>query len=254
MSSVPTDQPSRRSWRWGIWVVAVFVLQGSLLYWISDPTQPTENDAHGELALVPGANAEAVEALAQEDPEALSRPNAKGLSGIWMQPGALGHELHRWTAPDIAVPFPSNLVTAPLEAALASNAPPRGMAFVKPPPRLTVVEVPPVQLRQTNWLEITGGLAGRRLQRSAPVISSRQHTALLRPSRVQVMVDADGRVFTGALIDSCGLDSADKLALEVSLKKLHFTKSTNELATGDLVFHWHVNPNTITNLTVDPLR
>ena len=254
MSANATEQSGNRKRRWGIWVVAVFVLQGSLLYWVSDPTNPETERPRSNLALMPGADAAAVEALAQEDPEALSLPNAKGLSGIWMQPGALEHELHRWTAPDISVPFPSNLITAPLEAALASNAPPRGTAFVKPAPRLTVVEVPSVQLRKTNWLQIAGGLAGRKLERTAPVVSSRNHSALLRPSRVQVMVDSDGRVFTGALIDSCGLESADRLALEVALKKLRFAPATNELTTGDLVFYWHVNPNTVTNLTVNPLR
>ena len=68
MSANATEQRGSRKRRWGIWVVAVFVLQGSLLYWVSDPKNLETERPRSDLVLMPGADATAVEALAQEEP------------------------------------------------------------------------------------------------------------------------------------------------------------------------------------------
>ena len=195
--------------------------------------------------------------LAREDPELLTQPNPRGFSEVWLKPAPLKHQLLSWAPPDIELPYPSNLLTQPLQAALASNAPPRAVAFVKPAPRLTQLAVAPLQMRQTNRLEIAGDLARRPLANFVPLINSWKHPDLLKPSIVQVMVNADGVVFTGTLIGRSGLARADEFALDVALQKIRFQRLTNAppgaaITAGNLLFHWHVNPNSITNLTERP--
>jgi len=72
-----------------------------------------------------------------------------------------------------------------------------------------------------------------------------------------VMVDADGEVFTGSLIGRSGYDIADKMALKIALQTVRFQRLTNAppdapLTTGDLIYHWHWNLNSVTNLSKRP--
>ena len=116
------------------------------------------------------------------------------------------------------------------------------------------MDIPSLELRRSNWLEITGDLRNRPLAKSVPLISTWNHKELLKPTVVQVMVDADGVVFTGSLISRSGHDIADKVALEIALQSVRFKRLTNAphdapLTTGDLIYHWHGNLNAVTNLT-----
>ena len=72
-------------------------------------------------------------------------------------------------------------------------------------------------------------------------------------SRVQVMVDGEGKILNGALIQSSGHEPADKMAMEIALREISFQKSTNGVLAGDLVFYWHTSPASITNI-VERLR
>lgn len=248
----PVEARPRRS-RWMVWVLVVFVLQAGLLLWVSRKSPPRAG-ATRSMNLQHGMEGGAVEALAREDPELLTRPNPKGFSGVWLKTEKPAHEPRRWQPPDIELPYSSNSITKPLEAALTSNAPPRAVGFVKPPPRLTpVAGLPPLELRQSSRLEIVGALKGRPLVKSVPLIKVWKHPSLLKPSVVQVIVNANGAVATGALTGRSGLEKADRLALDIALQKVRFHPNTNAaLATGDLVFHWHVDPASVTNLTVSP--
>ena len=250
----PTD---RRlvSKRWGLWVLVVFGLQAGLLFWASRqaPSRPGTESSSGIL-MVEGTDHTLFHEMANEDPELLSQPNPRGFSETWLKPKPLAHQPHRWSPPDIELPYPSNLILAPLVAALASNAPPRAVAYMKPSPKLFPMDVPSLELRRSNWLEIGGDLRNRPLAKSVPLISTWNHKELLKPTVVQVMVDADGVVFTGSLIGHSGHDIADKVALEFALQTVRFQRLTNApsdapLATGDLIYHWQGNLNSVTNLT-----
>jgi len=252
MTALPSSESKPRRMGWMAWVMIVFVLQVGVLLWVS--RESTRRDqSESSAGLKTGMDAKALESMAQADPELLAQPNPKGFSGVWLRDTPPTHEPHRWTAPDIELPYPSNLMTRPLEAALASNAPPRAVAFVKPLPRLSKVEVPPLELRNGSRMEVAGNLKTRPLAQPVPLGKVWKHAVPLKPSVVQVMVDARGRVTTGALIGASGLDAADELALAVALLKVRFQAVTNApLATGDLLFHWHVDPASVTNLTVSP--
>jgi hypothetical protein len=256
MTTPAPGESQPRRMRWMGWVAAVFLVQAALIYWVS--RSPDERPAaDSQMPIKGGADQKWLNELAREDPELLTQPNPRGFSEAWLKVAPLEHQPLRWMPPDIELPYPSNLITQPLEAALASNAPPRAVAFVKPAPRLTQMAVAPLQMRQTNRLEIAGDLARRPLAKTVPLINSWKNPDLLKPSIVQVMVKADGVVFTGTLIGRSGLARADEFALDVALQKVRFQRLTNAppsaaFTTGNLLFHWHVDPNSVTNLTVTP--
>jgi|TARA_B100000959_G_C14802525_1_gene550345 hypothetical protein len=239
----------------GWWVLIVFLLQASLLFWISRQTPfRTTTHSNSTIQLVEGANLNLLQEIAHEDPELLSQPNPRGFSELWLNSNPLDHQLHRWSPPSIELSYPSNLITDLLEAALISNMPPQAVTFLKPPPKIHHMDVPSLQLRRSSWLEITGNLKNRQLENSVPLTSSWHLKDLLKPTIVQVMVNRDGLVFTGSLLDGSGHNIADKLALEIALKKVRFKRMTNaapdtSLTTGNLIFHWHVNLNSVTNIT-----
>ena len=256
-----TPAPTNRrsvSRRWGLWVLVVFGLQAGLLFWVSRKADSRpEPESSSGIQLVEGADHPLLRELASEDPELLSQPNPRGFSETWLKPKPLAHQPHRWSPPDIELPYPSNLILAPLVEALASNASPRAVAYMKPSPKLFPMDVPSLDLQRSNWLEIAGDLKNRPLAKSVPLISTWNHKELLKPTVVQVMVDADGVVFTGSLISRSGHDIADKVALEIALQTVRFQRLTNappdaSLTTGDLIYHWHENLNSVTNLIKRP--
>lgn len=253
----PTDHRSVSA-RWGLWVLVVFGLQFGLLFWASrqTPSRPRTESSSG-IQLIEGVNHKFLEEMAHEDPELLSQPNPQGFSETWLKAKLFEHQPHRWSPPDIELSYPSNLIIAPLVEALVSNAPPRAVAYLKPSPKLFPMDVPLLELRRSNWLEITGDLKNRPLVKPVSLISTWIHKEFLKPTVVQVMVDADGKVFTGSLIGRSGYDVADKMALKIALQTVRFQKLTNAtpdapLTTGDLVYHWHWNLNSVTNLSERP--
>ena len=132
----PTDRRSV-SRRWGLWVLVVFGLQAGLLFWVSRKADSRpEPESSSGIQLVEGVDHPLLRELASEDPELLSQPNPRGFSETWLKPKPLAHQPHRWSPPDIELPYPSNLILAPLVEALASNAPPRAVAYMKPSPKL----------------------------------------------------------------------------------------------------------------------
>ena len=253
----PTD---RRivSTRWGLWVLVVFGLQTGFLLWVSRQTPPRMgSEPISGIQLIEGVNHKLLHEMAHEDPELLSQPNPRGFSETWLKPKPFEHQPHRWSPPDIELSYPSNLIIAPLMEALASNAPPRAVAYLKPSPKLFPMDVPSLELRRLNWLEITGDLKTRPLEKPVTLISTWIHKELLKPTVVQVMVGSDGEVFTGSLIGRSGYDIADKMALKIALQTVRFQRLTNAppdvpFTTGNLIYHWHGNLNSVTNLSKRP--
>ena len=125
-----------------------------------------------------------------------------------------------------------------------------------------VLNVPPLERLTASRLEVAGDLAGRKLL-AAPKLQTWDHTTLLRPTRVQVMVNLAGRVFSVVRLGASGHAPADAMALALARRTIQFSKTTNAPAapldassftTGDLIFHWHTNPLTVTNLVKEPRR
>jgi len=238
-----------KSTQWGWWVVLVFVLQ-VLFFWIgSDNAQKTSSPSPVKLKSVNNSNL--LSWLALEDPVALSRPNKHGFSGVWLRSAPPEHQLARWVPPDMPIPGQSNLVRDLIAQVHVENPSFDVQLFVKPPPVISTVTVPPLRMENSSRLTIEGVLGKRALTEPVSLVSDWQVESILFPSRVQVVVDSQGRVLSGVLLESSGHKPADIAALDISLKKIYFEKPSSaddSVETGDLLFHWHVDPSFITNI------
>ncbi len=263
MTTPVGSTPSAGRFHWGWWVAVVFALQGGGLWWLArkaSAPQPPTNPA--PLLLANTNSPGLLEALALEDPTAFARPNPKGFSGPSLRPGMMPYQPYRWQPPEIEIPYPTNLLTGPIDSILKTNLGDSANAFIKPNPEIMVLNVLPLELPKASRLEVAGGLAGRKLI-APPKLKTWNHTSLLRPTRVQVMVSPGGRVFSVVRLGESGHAPADALALALARRSIQFAKTTNALAapldlssftTGDLIFHWHTNPLTVTNLVQEPRR
>ena len=263
MTTPTGSMPSAGRFHWGWWVAVVFVLQGGGLWWLSRQSNaPARPENSPSLLLANTNSAGLLEALALEDPTAFARPNPKGFSGPSLRPEMLPHQPHRWQPPEIEIPYPTNLLTVPIDSILKTNIGYSANAFVKPMPEIMVLNVPLLKGPKASRLEVAGDLAGRKLITS-PKLKTWSHTSLLQPTRVQVMVNLGGRVFSVVRLAGSGHAPADAMALALARRAIQFSKTTNAPAapldashftTGDLIFHWHTNPLTVTNLEEEPRR
>ena len=263
MTTPTGSTPSARRFHWGWWVAVVFVLQGGGLWWLSrQPNASARPENPPSLLLADTNSAGLLEALALEDPTAFARPNPKGFSGRSLRPEILSHQPHRWQPSEIEIPYPTNLLTVPIDLILKTNIGDNANAFVKPMPEIVVLNVPPLRGPKASRLEVAGDLADRKLLAS-PKLQTWDHTTLLRPTRVQVMVNLGGRVFSVVRLAGSGHAPADAMALALARRAIQFSKTTNAPAapldassftTGDLIFHWHTNPLMVTNLLQEPRR
>ncbi len=259
MTTPTGSQSSEGRFRWFWWVAVVFVLQAGGLWWLSRNTAERQPPAPVRATHLANTNsAGLLHALAVEDPTAFARPNVKGFSGPLLRPGPMPHQPYRWQAPEIEIPYPTNLITGPIDAILKTNLGNSANAFIKPAPQVMALNVPPLELPTASRLEVGGALAARKLL-AAPKLQTWDHTALLRPTRVQVMVDVRGRVLSVVRLAGSGHAPADAKALDLARREMMFTPvapATNgvDFVTGDLVFHWHTNPLTVTNLVEEPRR
>jgi len=254
-----TRSAFRFHWAW--WVVLVFIVQGGALWWLSHRETPTRPLQNSEPLLLANTNsAGLLNAMALEDPTAFARPNPKGFSSASLRPGPMPHQPYRWQIPEIEIPYPTNLITGPIDSILKTNLGDTANTFIKPEPEIMVLSVPPLEMPTASQLEVAGDLADRKLV-APPKLQSWNHTALLLPTRVQVMVNPGGRVFSVVRLAGSGHAPADAKALELARRAIRFAKTTNAPAapldassfvTGDLIFHWHTNPLTVTNLLHEP--
>jgi len=235
--------------QWGWWVVVVFVLQ--VIFFCIGSDDARQRDSPSSVKLKSVYNPNLLSWLALEDPVALSRPNKHGFSGVWLRPPHAEHQLARWVPPDVPIPGQSNLVIDLLAQVYMEGSSADAGLFVKPPPVISTVVVPPLRMENSSRLAIKGALAGRALTVPVSLISDWQVASILAPSHVQVVVDSQGRVLSGVLLESSGHKPADVAALEISLKRIFFEKSAannDSVEAGDLLFYWHADPSYITNI------
>ena len=242
-----SEAGSSESPQWGWWVALVFGLQAVFLWWVSSGG-PDEGERN-EASLVQ-VDLELVETLAIEDPMSLGQPRTNGFSAVWLNPTPLQHEFARWTPPEIPLPPESNVVEVIILEALEKDPVPEFRSFEKPVPKLTRISVPPLRQEERSRLVLRGELVERTLVRAVDLKAAWKHDSFLRPTRVQVVVDSMGRVMNGVLLTESGHAPADAMAMELALKKIRFnaTPITTAYASGELVFQWHTDSTSVTNV------
>jgi len=151
MTTPTGSTPSAIRFHWGWWVAVVFALQGAGLWWLSrNTTAPRPSANPAPLLLANTDSAGLLEALALEDPTAFARPNPNGFSGPSLRPGTMPHQPHRWQPPEIDIPYPTNLLTGPIDSILKTNLGDSANAFVKPMPKIMVLNVPPLEMQTAS--------------------------------------------------------------------------------------------------------
>jgi TonB family protein len=100
-----------------------------------------------------------------------------------------------------------------------------------------------------STLQITGDLAQRRLLAEIN-LPSLPGNDVLRPGKVQALVDAAGSVISVALLESSGLELADSNALATA-RSARFAPASR-LTVGQMIFNWRTVPPPATNAPASP--
>ena len=238
----------KKPFQWGWWVLVVFIFQVAFIWVVSKKEQNARSFPTLELTHLEGSDV--LSHMVLEDPLSLARPNRRGFSGVWLNPVTSEHKLARWTRPDILLPKETNLFEELIAEVLPKETLPEIRTFERPEPELSRVVVPPLRVVDKSRLEIEGRPRLRLVTKPMALKSSWQVGGFLKPSHVQIMVDPDGKVLSGVLLESSGHQAADQLALDMALREVVFGRSTNNaVEMGNLMFHWHVDPVSITNIS-----
>jgi hypothetical protein len=170
----------------------------------------------------------------------LKLPDAKPSSFRFMEPP------HYLPAPDA-----ENLGATFRQFMQTNNFATRALDF-KPPPELgeSVLPIEPAPA-QNSTMQMTGELAQRRLL-NAVNLPSLPWNDVIAPSKVQVLVDAGGNVFSWVLLPpgnaleaASRADIGETNAVQIA-RTLHFALAKN-LTVGQIIFNWRTIPVTTTN-------
>lgn len=258
MTATPAESPAWSRRRWTLTVIAVVVVQAGLVFWLGDNFPVLPRRAHHEprVFLTPNFPGDLA---ALRDPTLFARGNAHGFSGLaWQALPAPEFRPAEWTEPPRFLALRPEQLGALVRQLVQSNTPAPLPGAGKPEPTIELPDLPvPVSsLPARSELRVEGGLAGRRL-RSPFTLPSWPSRDLVTSSVVRVVVDADGRTQSAALLSSSTSAAADQQALDLA-RSARFeprrgnapgspVKQAPEIAWGELVFAWHTVPLPATN-------
>lgn len=235
--------PTQVEWTWRRWVavlVMLFAAQVGLIYLLSASPATPRSIAHEPVVKVlvdRRANERLLDSLAASDPALFALGSSRGFSGAWIgfTPSTL--RTPEWSEPDRYLGLDTNaLGNAFRQFVQEASAKPR-VRPEKPAPSVVAPQTPSATFAGESSLAVTGELARRTL--SAPLkLPAWPHTELLAPTAVQVLVNADGMVLSARLLQSSGLNIADRLALELSRNAQFQAAADRQLASGNLLFNW----------------
>ena len=198
------------------------------------------NIPHFSLAENPG------ELIALGDPALFALPHANDFSAkIWTRTPAVAPPDFRWQEPPRWLALNPKNLGAALNHYLQTNAAAETPLNFKPPPQPDVPEVAAETFFPENSaLQLGGALAQRKLLSpiAPPTLAWND---VLAPSRVQLLVAADGRVVSAVPLESSSYADADLTALRLA-RTAQFAPA-DRLALGEMIFKWHTAPVASTN-------
>lgn len=239
---------SRR--RWIAVVLAFFALHLGALFLVSSRQEKVQRRAESRASvrwLTDAAGArKLLDVLLLTDPAQFAMVHPGGFSGAaWLRTQSPEYRPAEWTDTERSLAQPIQLLGGAFRQVSSVGEqrvfdPVRKPAL--PPPAL-VVPQPPLRLRSQMVVE---GAARLRSLMQPPLLKSWPHSDVLADTRVQVMVTAEGLVFTPRLVVTTNAkDSvqreADLHALELS-RQLRFEaapKASRASVEGVIVFQWH---------------
>ena len=257
MNEAPADssapKPPGEGWsrqRWLMLVAFVFAAQVTLILALGEKQFPPQRAVANvpQFTLADSAN----EMIALDDPTLFALPHgdnfAPAVSGQML---VVANSSFRWTEPpgELLSPAVGNLGAVFTRFMQTNQFATINLNF-KPEPELSepVLSLQPA-FAENSTLRVEGELAQRKLLNPLS-LPSWPYADVIAPSRVQVLVDADGGVFSPVLLppDNPGEvhdSDADQRALELA-RGLRFAPASRP-AFGQLIFDWRTVAPSATN-------
>ena len=256
MNTLPLEPVRWSRRRWWYSGAAIFLLQVGLVFYLGQrPQRPPERPLF-RTRISLAADEAAAERLARrvelEDPALLALPSLQGFSGpAWLRFAALDYQPAEGSEPIHWLGLDTNALGETFARFVLSNRVSPTLFADRPLPSLLRYEpnFPNDPVPAQSRLRITGDLANRPLLTPIP-LKSWPHSELLSNTVVQAMIDPDGFTVSTVLVGECGLNAADRYALEMAsdarYRPLFRTQRNGQggtpLVWGQLLFEWHTLP------------
>lgn len=243
-----TEVWSRR--RWVAVVLAIFALHIGALFLVSSRQEKTQRRAESRASVRwltdPAGARKLLDVLLLTDPTQFAMVHPRGFSGAaWLRTQSPEYRPAEWTEAERSLAQPTQL----LGGAFRQVAPGGSQSVFDParkpavaPPALVVPQPP---LRSRSQLLVEGAARLRRLVQP-PALKSWPHTDVLADTHVQVLVTAEGLVFSPRLAGTANAKdpvqrAADDHAVDLA-RQLRFepaAKNSRASVEGVLIFQWH---------------
>ncbi len=238
----PPAQPGWSRQRWIVTVALVFMAHVFLVFLLGTKKTTLRRPVlrAPQFTLIAPGN----ELVALTDPTLFAVPDIDEFApAAWAQPPNFNPPFFRWM--EESPPYLEALnqpFGTELKAFLQTNRLTIGNLDFKP---AATFIVPPAAMESVlpdhSMFKLTGDLARRSL-RHPIVVPSLDYNDILKPSVVQVLVNAKGEVVSAVLLTSTEYEQADQLALKLS-REAQFAPAAG-LELGKIVFIWHTVPTT----------
>jgi len=230
----PDEGWSFRRWAWCILLALAAHFALVFIFGSKKPLVPRPVSHVPQIHLA-GENNELV---ALTDPTLFVLPHAEGFSTLVGQHlNTFAQPSFRWTEPPPFLPIAPATLGANFADYMRTNQFPATTLDLKPPPQVALLFMKfDSALPQTSTFRLAGKIAQRRMLNQIEV-PSLPYNDVIKPSRVQVLVDENGNVLSDVLLGSSEYDVADQKALELA-RKARFIPEPG-LMFGELIFNWH---------------
>ena len=236
------EQPPDESWgltRWIFLIAFVFAAHFAFVFLFGSRKVPVPRAVTNVPQFQLADNSS--ELIALTDPTLFALPHLDDFAPAdWLRPPAITQPSFRWTEPPSFLPPAPESLGMAFVAFVQTNSLATFPLDFKPAPQLTAPEaVIESALPQNSTLKFLGALAQRPLQNPI-VVPTLAWNDVIAPSRVQLLVDAEGKVVSTVLLQSSEYDVADQKALALA-RAARFVPATG-LMFGELLFNWHTVP------------
>ena len=181
------------------------------------------------------------ELVALTDPTLFTLPHLNDFHpAAWLRPVAVKSPTFHWSeSPQFLPPVIENLGLSFNNFMRTNLFSGMNLDFKPEPASAGLAENFESLLRKDSTLKLVGQLAQRRMLNriSVPTLTWND---VLKPSRVQALVDADGNVASVTLIESSESAAADQKALALT-RTARFAPAA-DLMFGEFIFNWHTVP------------
>jgi len=235
--------------RWWLLFGLIFAGQVGLIFWLSD-TAPNLVRAPAPAPRLRLAGNAPAELLVLNDPTLFALPHWEGFSGpAWLKIPPRETPPSDWSEPPRWLALPVAELGATFNRFIQTNHPASAPPLAQAEPDLMLPNpVAPVLASEASTCRVEGPLAQRRLL-SKFDLPAWKRADILTNSIVQLVVDAEGKPVSVALLSSSGFPEADSRALALARSARFESRYGNgpermanplaQLSWGEMIFEWH---------------